>query len=218
MLNYLKSEFVKMRQNKLLFLSGIVYLGIIFYLKSTINEENLFAKYRIFSFATIFVLTMQNILSIGELFEKRMIRYYLEYIPDRKKFLAYVYVEYIALYLLANLMFMSLNLIYLKEDFLKSMISYLMIFSLYISINHIFIIYFSKVGATIVSSIVGLWILPNLVNYLVKDDFFYKWQIFYYLSPDSYQVIETSSDLLIPCVYFVICVFVSVLYLGKKEC
>ena len=180
-----------------------------------IKESVFVAQYKFATTITILFICFYQILSIGEWQEKKMIRYYLEYIPNRNKLLCFEYMKYIGLYIVMNLLFLLpsyslLGMIY------QQVLLYFVIFCLYLTINMNLLIYFEKVGITIILSFLLLWILPNLINLLIIKSNFYSIQLFYYLSPDSFSTYNPIT-LALALLYFILFSLLSMFQFTRKE-
>lgn len=212
---YIKSEIIKFSHQKLFLLSFVLYLACCVFIVFQAKRGAFLSQYKFFSTITILFLSLYQILSIGEWQEKKIIHYYLEYIPNRIKLLCFIYGEYVSIYLVVNLVFLSLKYSSLGIV-MHQLLVYPIIFLLYIAINMNLLIYFEKVGVTMILSFILLWILPNLINIILSQTSVYSFQIFYYLSPDSFTAL-TSATCIIALMYIVMFFLLSLLQFMKKE-
>ena len=212
---YIKSEIIKFSHQKLFLLSFVLYLACCVFIVFQAKRGEFLSQYKFFSTITILFLSLCQILSIGEWQEKKIIHYYLEYIPNRIKLLCFIYGEYVSIYLVVNLVFLSLNYSSLGIV-MHQLLVYPIIFLLYIAINMNLLIYFEKVGVTMILSFILLWILPNLINIILSQTSVYSFQIFYYLSPDSFTAF-TPVTCIIALMYIVMFFLLSLFQFMKKE-
>lgn len=215
MRSYMKSEFIKLIHQKFFIAALVFYMIFLMGLLFQIKESVFVAQYKFATTITILFICFYQILSIGEWQEKKMIRYYLEYIPNRNKLLCFEYMKYIGLYIVMNLLFLLpsyslLGMIY------QQVLLYFVIFCLYLTINMNLLIYFEKVGITIILSFLLLWILPNLINLLIIKSNFYSIQLFYYLSPDSFSTYNPIT-LALALLYFILFSLLSMFQFTRKE-
>ncbi|EPI60937.1 hypothetical protein HMPREF1580_00047 [Gardnerella vaginalis JCP8070] len=215
MKHYIKSEIIKFSHQKLFLLSFVLYLACCVFIVFQAKRGAFLSQYKFFSTITILFLSLYQILSIGEWQEKKIIHHYLEYIPNRIKLLCFIYGEYVSIYLVVNLVFLSLKYSSLGIV-MHQLLVYPIIFLLYIAINMNLLIYFEKVGVTMILSFILLWILPNLINIILSQTSVYSFQIFYYLSPDSFTAF-TPVTCIIALMYIVMFFLLSLLQFTKKE-
>ncbi len=207
------SEFIKLKSQKAFIMIASLYVIGLIFLLFQVSETNVKDIYRIFNAITFFIITSWHILSFGEIIEKGIIRYYLEYLPNRTAFLMWIYIEYSLVYLLLSVSFVILTGGQLFNHFFV----YLMIFLLYITINTVLIINIGRSAMTILLSIILLWVLPNLVNYIFSGMIVYDFQLFYYLSSDSFTQFHSVKEIVIPLIYVIIFYSLSMYQFKRKE-
>lgn len=95
MKKFIKSEYVKISHQKLFLTTLMIYIGFTIFLVTHTREDSIISQYKFFSTVTISFLTLYQLLSIGEWHDKKIIRYYLECIPNRYKLIGYEYLKYI---------------------------------------------------------------------------------------------------------------------------
>ncbi|MCS4487503.1 hypothetical protein [Streptococcus sciuri] len=215
MKKFIRAEILKIYRQKFFIIALILYFVLSVFLLTHIRENTIVSQYRFFATITILLLTFYQILSIGELQDKKIIRYYLEYIPDRYKFICYEYLKYICLYIFLNFIFCSFQ-VFRFDRIEQNILIYFIIFCLYIGINMNILFYIEKTSVTIIVSSLLLWVLPNLVNFLLENKSFYSIQLFYYLSPDSFSSV-TSTAIFTSSIYFVAMVLFSIIQFVRKE-
>ena len=216
MKKFIKSEYVKISHQKLFLTTLIMYIVFTIFLVAHTREDSIIPQYKFFSTVTISFLTLYQLLSIGEWHDKKIIRYYLECIPNRYKLIGYEYLKYIGMYIILNLIFIIPESYYI-HTMLQKIVVYFMIFCLYIAINMNLLIYFEKTGVVVVLSLLLLWILPNFVNILLVNTSIYQLQIFYYLSPDSFSGFESIITTIFVSLYTILAVLFSVFQFVRKE-
>ena len=216
MKKFIKSEYVKISHQKLFLTTLIMYIVFTIFLVAHTREDSIIPQYKFFSTITISFLTLYQLLSIGEWHDKKIIRYYLECIPNRHKLIGYEYLKYIGMYIILNLIFIIPESYYI-HTMLQKIVVYFMIFCLYIAINMNLLIYFEKTGVVVVLSLLLLWILPNFVNILLVNTSIYQLQIFYYLSPDSFSGFESIITTIFVSLYTILAVLFSVFQFVRKE-
>lgn len=215
MIEYFKSEIIKLSHQKLFVFALMSYFSFYIALLIQIREREFVNQYRFFSTVTILFLCIYQILSFGELHEKKIIRYYFEYIPNRSKLIALEYLKYILAYVVLNVPVLLYGFSF--WGLVKYQVFlYFMIYLLYLVINMNLVIYFEKVGVTIILSLLLLWILPNLVNLLLVRTSIYYVQVFYYLSPDSFTKV-TFVTFCIAMLYIGVLFLLSLLQFNSKE-
>lgn len=215
MRSYVKSEFIKLTHQKLFIIAFVLYIIFLMSLLFQITKNTFAGQYKFFTTITILFICFYQILSIGEWQEKKIIRYYLEYIPNRNRLLYFEYGKYIGFYIVMNLLFLlpSYSLLGIIH---QQVVLYFIIFCLYLTINMNLLIYFERIGIIIILSLLLLWILPNLINLLIVKSSVYRLQLFYYLSPDSFST-YTPITLALAMIYLVLFFLLSMFQFARKE-
>lgn len=211
----LKTDFKLLcKKRKMVFLYVLLIFSIMFYCKvyTNIDGEGLF---EIFNTITILYFVISFIFLKGELLEKNIIRYYLEGEKKRYNIIIAFYIEHILIYLLCNTLF--LGIIYTLgykvnlNSVLKCFLIYIVIYFLYITIVMNLVLYFKQTGISVTISLILLWGIPNLINFICYGKWFYRIQIFYYLSPNSFFGSEhIIQDIGIAMIYSLILMILSV--------
>lgn len=211
MIHYLKSEWLRLKRNKLILIFIVLDLllfSYLFYKKKALPSAS-----RIFMMVNLFFVSCSFVLSFGEILEKGIIRYYLEYVPNRFRFINYILLKYVGLLLLVCMFSMSL----MSRDIADQFLVYLIFSLLYLMVNTIIIINIGKAGVGLLLSIISLWILPDLVNYIFSKTGLFNIQLAYYLSPSTFQSIGTIYNLLISFLYIFFFYLLSVYQFNRKE-
>lgn len=142
---------------------------------------------QVYSMVTIFLLSMFIIVFAGELFEKKIIRYYLEASKKRRNILIVLWVEAILCYAICTATFlitMKILIPHFLVDYYMILV-YSVVYSLFSIIILIMLIHIRKVGPVILCALVLLWIVPAVCNTVLLETSIYSFQIFYYLNPDD---------------------------------
>lgn len=218
MIRFLEADF-NIMLNK--WKSFLIYLiVIVFMVHMMLKYEYLSGDmiFDVFNAITVFFLIMNFIFIKGELFEKKIIRYYLENERNRIKILLFFYMEGIFVYIVfVSIFLMFLFMLKYYVSF-KYVVLYFFIYVLYLVITMNIILYFNKVGTCVIVTIILFWILPNIVNFLCIKYNFYDFQIFYYLSNETF--IKTSFDIkkiIISLIYTIFISMISLVYFDKME-
>jgi len=192
--------------------SVMVYL---IYTQSISDGEMLYQMYTtMITFFWIMYFIIQN----GDLFEKKVIRYYVEAETKRFPIIIALYLENIGLYIMSVLIifvFFLMNDISVNFTFI---LSYFLLYILYLSIVLNILLIFKKTSTALLVSILCLWIFPNLINYVFENTTFYDLQLGYYLSPDTFVMHELIiNNIIVYGVYFSLMLSASFLHFEYAE-
>lgn len=173
--------------------------------------------FEIFNAITVFFLIMNFIFMKGELFEKKIIRYYIEN-GNRIQILLTFYIEAILMYLsLVSVIITILSFFKYYVSF-ENILLYLLIYTLYVVITMNVILHFNRIGNCIIIAFVLFWILPNIVNTLCVEYNFYNLQIFYYLSNETFiKTVIDMKRIIVSIIYIIFFLGISLIYFDKME-
>lgn len=175
---------------------------------------------RIFNMITIFLLSMVSILFIGELFEKKIIRYYFENKKNRYHVLIVFFLEMSFVYFVCNGLFLLIMKFVVPNFYLNFyyFCVYAMVFWLYLVIIINLIIWIKKVGLIILCTLTMLWILPSLINALFVGTNIFSLQLFYYLNPDDiFRGTMELHNIFVYIFYFLFFALYSFYRINKEE-
>ncbi|SQG13045.1 Uncharacterised protein [Streptococcus sobrinus] len=105
----------------------------------------------------------------------------------------------------------------MSNQVIEQFLVYLIFSLLYLMINATVIINIGKSGIGLLSSIIGLWILPDLVNYIFSRTDIFDIQLAYYLSPNTFRGITSIFNILVPFSYIVLFYILSIFQFNRKE-
>jgi len=195
-----------------IFFSVILYL---IYFQSMDKGEALYQIYiTMITFFWVMYLAVQN----GDLFEKNVIRYYVEAEPRRYNIIVSLYLEYTICYIISVIAILALFWLIGIEVSLHSIMLYFLMYLLYLSITLNLLLFFRKTSTVILAALLILWIFPNLVNYVFENTSIYQLQLAYYLAPDPFITSSVSiMNLVIYGMYLLLFIGTSVMMFEKAE-
>jgi len=196
----------------------VVFFGLILFFIYHQNIRDGAVLTQMYMMMITFFWLIYFIIQKGDLFEKHLIRYFVEAEEKRYSIILAFYFEAVMTYFVSIALFVLLLTVIGISVNIVTLALYFLLYILIVSIVLNLVLLVQKTSTALIVAILLIWVLPDMVNYAANNAWMYEFQPAFYLSPSTFiKDTLTTTNFITYSIYLFISLVTSFIVFEKAE-